>query len=205
MSCWPAPRDGGSAPGCRVGPGLQMVEEGHFSWGLKTCSSHWQGHCPVPWVFTFCPELQLNPDSTVGAMSCFLCCLSNVSGCTLCQEQGQTCVTSLLTEMSSALGPGGSVGAVLSPQGVGDRTGTLSCCGVGVMPFPPQYPSPVLSHKVLWAEPAALQAVQLHSPAKPPQETSSPSLIVQNTQGGADSSCQTLCACVGSLSKPQQL
>lgn len=193
MSCWPAPWDGGSAPGGRVVPWLQMVEEGHFSWGLKTlksckiCSSHWEGHCPVPWVFIFCPEIQPNPDSTVGAVSCFLCCLSKVSGCTLCQEQGQTCVTSLLTETSSALGPAGSAGAVLSPQGVGDRTATLLWCGVGVLPLSPQYPSPVLTQEVLRARPADLQAVQ----AAQPSSTFSGNIltqceIVQNTQRGAD-------------------
>lgn len=53
--------------------GLQMVEKGHFSWVLKTLntcktrSSHWEGHCLVPCFFTFCPEVQLNTDSTVGA------------------------------------------------------------------------------------------------------------------------------------------
>lgn len=60
----------------------------------KTRSSHWEGHCLGPWVSTFCPEVQLNTASTVGAMSSFLCCLSKGFGCTLCQEQGQTCVTS---------------------------------------------------------------------------------------------------------------
>lgn len=154
---------------------LQMVEEGYFSWVLKTlsiwktCSSPGEGHCPVPWVFTFCPDMQLNTDSTLGAMSCFLCYLSKVSGCTLCQEQGQTCVTSLLTETNSALGPTYSAGAVLSPQGVGDRTGFWLWCGVGVMPLPPQYPSPVFTvlQEVLWAQPAALQAVQAVQPKHP--------------------------------------
>lgn len=55
-----------------------MVEEGFFSQVLKTLntckthSSHGEGHSLVPCVFTFCPEVQLNTDSTVGAMSCFL-------------------------------------------------------------------------------------------------------------------------------------
>lgn len=40
-------------------------------------------------------------------------------GCTLCQEQGHTRVTSLLAETSTALGPAGSAGAVLSPQAAG--------------------------------------------------------------------------------------
>lgn len=158
--------------GIRLWHGLQMVEKGHFSWVLKTLntcktrSSHWEGHCLVPCFFTFCPEVQLNTDSTVGAMSCFLCCLSKVSGYTLCQEQGQTCVNSLLTETSSAPGPTGSAGAVLSPQGFGDRAGIWLCCGVWVRPLLPQSPSlclsPVLTlqQEVLWAQPAAFQAVQ---------------------------------------------
>lgn len=161
------------------------ADEGHFYWGLKTlnicktCSSHWEGHCLVPWVFIFCPEVQLNTDSTGRAMSCFLCCLSKVFGCTLCQEQGQTCVTSLLTETSSALGPTGSAGAALSPQGCRGQKGHFAVVWSWDHALPPQYPSPVLTlqQEVLWAQPAAPKLCRLFSPSYQPfQETSSLSL-----------------------------